>query len=263
MSILDSITSKENFGVWIFVSALWVMIFCVVAVIAIRIYHLKFNKGVENLSVEEAANTLAFHPEMVIQRTLEVIIADTCILGACFVYNLYTQIFSFLSDYNGIVLLVLIIIAIICNNLVDNKLGQDLVNKKVGKSLGKHEADEEIVANLRLMSSIIVLLMLIGFSVFSKTREFSQLIICVVGLVLGRFIYFDTTMQGLWKNIKEIAKNLIYAVIAVLLTMIILGTGIFYKVIDTENFLMSIFGGHIFMLIVINVSKGILDDFIY
>jgi len=262
MSIFDSIASKENFGTWIVVSALSAMFFCVVSVIAIRIYYLKSSKKLEKLSVDEAANTLAFQPEMVIQRTLEVIIADTCILGACFIYNLYTQIFSCLSDYNGIVLLVLIIIAIICNNLVDNKLGQDLVNKKVGKSLGKHDVDEEIVANLRLLSSIVVLFMLIGFSVFSKTSEFSQLIICVVGLVLGRFIYFDTTLQGLWKNIKEIAQNLIYAVIAVLLTMIILGTGIYYNVIDTENFLMSIFGGHIFMLIVINVAKGIVDDFI-
>lgn len=262
MSIFDSIASKENFGTWIVVSALWVMLFCVVSVISIRIYYLKFSKKLEKLSVDEAANTLAFQPEMVIQRTLEVIIADTCILGACFIYNLYTQIFSCLSDYNGIVLLVLIIIAIICNNLVDNKLGQDLVNKKVGKSLVKHDVDEEIVANLRLLSSIVVLFMLIGFSVFSKTSEFSQLTICVVGLVLGRFIYFDTTLQRLWKNIKEIAQNLIYAVIAVLLTMIILGTGIYYNVIDTENFLLSIFGGHIFMLIVINVAKGIVDDFI-
>lgn len=262
MNIFDTIASKENFGVWIVLSALSMMCFYVVVVIAIRICYIKFNKKWEKLSVEEAANTFAFQPEIVIQRTLEVIIADTCILGACFIYNLYTQNFSFLLDYNGIVLLGLIVMAIMCNNLVDDKLGIYFVDKKVGKNLGEHNVDEEIVANLRLLSSVVVLVMLVGFSIYSKSSEFKELIICVIGLVLGRFIYFDTTIRGLWKNIMDIAKNLIYAVIAVLLTMIILGTGIYYDVIETDNFLMSIFGGHVFLLLVINVTKRIVDDFI-
>lgn len=249
--MFDLIVGKENFWNWIFISMLIVIGFYVVVIITIRIYYIKFNKKWKSMPVEEAAKILKLQPEMVLQKILEIIITDTCILGTCFVYTWYTQTFPFWSDYNTIVLLGLIIIAIMCNNRVD---------KKIGNSFGKY--NEKDVASLRLLSSIVILIMIIWFSVFYKSEIFKQLSVFILGLILGRFIFFDTTIQDFYKTVIGIIRNMAYAIIALLITMIIMGIGIAYEVIDAENFLLSILGGHIFLLVVINVTREIIKDFI-
>lgn len=262
MQILDAIMKKDNFWSWIFLSALFITFVYIATIIVIRIYYQYFDKKRNDLTPERAANTWVFQPEIIAQRIIAIIISDTCILGACFFYFLYTETFPFFSDFNGFILLLMIIIAIIINNMIDKKMNLYFVDKKIGDKLGQSLIENNAVAYIRLLSSLAVLIIIIGFTIYCKTTVYLQLIFCIIGLVLGRFIYFDTTLESFVNTIKGMWQYKKYMAFALVVTVVILILGIKLDVIETENFLDGVFGGHIFILIIINAIKEKVEDYI-
>ena len=261
LQILVNMTKKEHFGEWIIVSALVLIVVYIVAVIAIRIYcQYKFNKNIEAISTERAANNHVYQPDIQTQRIFAVIVSDTCIFGVCFIYQCFCINFPFLGDYSSLLLLVLIAFAVFANGLIVKNLKLNLYDQDVTDELGKTSKNVEATSNIRLVSSFAVLIQIIGFSIFYQTQEYISLIICMTGLVLGRFLYFDTNLRGLKKAIAEFAPYLIYMVLAVLLTIVLVGIGISFEVIELDSLFCSIFLGHIFILMVIKIIKEILED---
>lgn len=260
IEILNAIENTENFELWILISSIIIPAMYFLMIIGVRIYDSKINKKWNQLSFEQKSNTLAFHPDMVVDRICEVIISDTCILSAFLFYFYITDSFLFLSDYNGFILLFIILVAVVLNNFIDIKLKLLYVDKKIGNELGKIETDYSAIANIRLVSSFLILIILIGFSLYFKTKEYTPLILSMLGLILGRFIYFDSSLKIFMQLLQQLGMTLIYTLLALLLTLIILGIGIYLNVINNSNFLNGIWGAHVFLLIIISSSRNIFKN---
>lgn len=262
MNIIDSISEKERFWEWIILSTIIIIVLYVVATILIRLYcKRKRENSIEELSIEMAANIWAFQPEIEIQRILEVIISDTCIWGACLLNHYISGFLGEGSNFSSAILLVIIILAIFINNIIDSILNQEMVNQKTCEKEGEtEETDENVIPNIRLVSSFSVLILFIGFSIYANTLAYLPEVLCMLGLVLGRFVYFDTTLSDLKSTFEGLKKYFIYMLLALALSVVILGIGISFDVIDTSVFLESVFGGHVFLLISINVAKKLVID---
>lgn len=211
--------------------------------------------------------------ELDLRCLIEIFISNTCIIGACFLYQMLMDRYKRLSIYNSLVLILCVIVAIIVNNAIDSKLNlkylerkrlnadsvakdmkelkeltrrlnvaeqktkdegadgpeENIGNKKIrrvkklkynnkeNEQYLKHigfdandKANSNVVSNLRLISSICVLIMFFFFSLYYKTEIYMNMTTLMSGMVLGRFIYFDTKSNSLTNAIQELKGYWIY-----------------------------------------------------
>lgn len=145
-------------------------------------------------------------------------------------------------------MLVLIIIAILLNDFLDEKLKQDMIK-------------EEDKGNIRLISSCSIIMLFSFLKIYFKTAEYDEFLLCYIGLVLGRFIYFDSTLKGFIRCVKNLKSYFIPLIIAFLLTGIISGIGLHLEVIATNNIFISLMISHFAILFFIHLTKKMIYDF--
>lgn len=139
-------------------------------------------------------------------------------------------------------MIALIVLAIVLNNFLDYILKQDML--KI-----------ENQANIRLISSCSVIMLFLFLKIYFKTMEYDEFLLCYIVLVLGRFIFFDSTINEFKKSLGDLKEYVIPLIIAFILTGIISWIGLYLKVITTDNLFISLIMCHIAMLFFIYIMK--------
>ena len=226
----------------------------IVAVIFIvtRIILYERRKVDENTTMEERdaiVKEYVNRPYEISQMVFEIIICNTCIIVIMYVYYWLAKNLLFLEKYLGIIMLVLIIIAILLNDFLDEKMKQDMIK-------------EEDKGNIRLISSCSIIMLFSFLKIYFKTAEYDEFLLCYIGLVLGRFIYFDSTLKEFIRCVKNLKSYFIPLIIAFLLTGIISEIGLHLEVITTNNLFISLMISHFAILFFIHLTKKMIYDFI-
>lgn len=247
---------NEAFSSWAVISIFVLLSIVAVIFIVTRIILYERRKVDENTTMEEMdaiAKEYVNRPYEISQMVFEIIICNTCIIVIMYVYYWLAKNLLFLEKYLEIIMLVLIIIAILLNDFLDEKLKQDIIK-------------EEDKGNIRLISSCSIIMFFLFLKIYFKTAEYDEFLLCYIGLVLGRFIYFDSTLKEFIrcvKNLKSYFIPLIIAlIIAFLLTGIISGIGLYLEAITTNNLFISLMISHFEILFFIHLTKKMIYDFI-
>lgn len=243
---------NEAFFSWAVISIFVLLSIVVVIFIVTRIILYERRKVDENTTMEEMdaiAKEYVNRPYEISQMVFEIIICNTCIIVIMYVYYWLAKNLLFLEKYLGIIMLVLIIIAILLNDFLDEKLKQDMIK-------------EEDKGNIRLISSCSIIMLFSFLKIYFKTAEYDEFLLCYIGLVLGRFIYFDSTLKEFIRCVKNLKSYFIPLIIAFLLTGIISGIGLHLEVITTNNLFISLMISHFAILFFIHLIKKMIYDFI-
>ena len=113
----------------------------------------------ENTTMEELdeiSRKNVNRPYEVCQMVFDILISNTCVIVMMYVYDRIANNVLFLEKYLGIVMIILIILAIMINNFLDEKLVQDMLKK-------------EEKGNIRLLSSCSILLIFFFFKFYYHT----------------------------------------------------------------------------------------------
>ena len=242
---------NEAFFSWAVISIFVLLSIVAVIFIVTRIILYERRKVDENTTMEEMdaiAKEYVNRPYEISQMVFEIIICNTCIIVIMYVYYRLAKNLLFLEKYLGIIMLVLIIIAILLNDFLDEKLKQDMIK-------------EEDEGNIRLISSCSIIMLFSFLKIYFKTAEYDEFLLCYIGLVLGRFIYFDSTLKGFIRCVKNLKSYFIPLIIAFLLTGIISGIGLHLEVITTNNIFISLMISHFAILFFIHLTKKMIYDF--
>ena len=243
---------KEAFFSWAVISILVLLFIVAVIFIVTRIILYERRKVDENTTMEERdaiVKEYVNRPYEISQMVFEIIICNTCIIVIMYVYYWLAKNLLFLEKYLGIIMLVLIIIAILLNDFLDEKLKQDMIK-------------EEDKGNIRLISSCSIIMLFSFLKIYFKTAEYDEFLLCYIGLVLGRFIYFDSTLKEFIRCVKNLKSYFIPLIIAFLLTGIISEIGLHLEVITTNNLFISLMISHFAILFFIHLTKKMIYDFI-
>ena len=243
---------NEAFFSWAVISIFILLSIIVVIFIVTRIILYERRKVDENTTMEEMdaiVKEYVNRPYEISQMVFEIIICNTCIIVIMYVYYWLEKNLLFLEKYLGIIMLVLIIIAILLNDFLDEKLKQDMIM-------------EEDKGNIRLISSCSIIMLFSFLKIYFKTAEYDEFLLCYIGLVLGRFIYFDSTLKEFIRCVKNLKSYFIPLFIAFLLTGIISGIGLHLEVITTNNLFISLMISHFAILFFIHLTKKMIYDFI-
>ena len=195
---------NEAFFSWAVISIFVLLSIVVVIFIVTRIILYERRKVDENTTMEEMdaiVKEYVNRPYEISQMVFEIIICNTCIIVIMYVYYWLAKNLLFLEKYLGIIMLVLIIIAILLNDFLDEKLKQDMIK-------------EEDKGNIRLISSCSIIMLFSFLKIYFKTAEYDEFLLCYIGLVLGRFIYFDSTLKEFIRCVKNLKSYFIPLIIA-------------------------------------------------
>lgn len=242
---------NEAFFSWAVISILVLLFIVAVIYFVTRIILYERRKVDENTTMEEMdaiAKEYVNRPYEISQMVFEIIICNTCIIVIMYVYYWLAKNLLFLEKYLGIIMLVLIIIAILLNDFLDEKLKQDMIK-------------EEDKGNIRLISSCSIIMLFSFLKIYFKTAEYDEFLLCYIGLVLGRFIYFDSTLKEFIRCVKNLKSYFIPLIIAFLLTGIISEIGLHLEVITTNNLFISLMISHFAILFFIHLTKKMIYDF--
>ena len=242
---------NEAFFSWAVISIFVLLSIVAVIFIVTRIILYERRKVDENTTMEEMdaiVKEYVNRPYEISQMVFEIIICNTCIIVIMYVYYRLAKNLLFLEKYLGIIMLVLIIIAILLNDFLDEKLKQDMIK-------------EEDKGNIRLISSCSIIMLFSFLKIYFKTAEYDEFLLCYIGLVLGRFIYFDSTLKEFIRCVKNLKSYFIPLIIAFLLTGIISGIGLHLEVITTNNLFISLMISHFAILFFIHLTKKMIYDF--
>ena len=187
-------------------------------------------------------------PYKIAENFFELIISCVTILLAIYIYyylDSYFMVFILWNNFSSFVLLLLICGSVILNNFIDNKLMQNLI-------------EDNDKADLRLLSSLYIVAILLFFKKKFVTVNYDKIILLYCSLVLGRFIYFDFIFKQFWYSILSIIKRIYLLILLIFYTYIIASQQITIDIFSKANVLSYLLLLHLFMLFAAYMSKRIL-----
>lgn len=148
MDAIFEVMESEGFITWLLISSVVLLGGLIILFVAIRAFcYYQIDELDGNYDIDKIAKKIALKPYEVAQAVFEVVIANTCIIVMMCIYYWITEKLDFLNEFFSIILLVLIVIAVIANNMIDNKLDQNMLEK----------SDK---AMIRLISSLSIIIIL-------------------------------------------------------------------------------------------------------
>ncbi|MBO4901744.1 MAG: hypothetical protein J5518_03000 [Lachnospiraceae bacterium] len=180
------------------------------------------------------------------QRFDEMVFSATSILSFLAVYYLIDRFatdpgfLAFWDKWSDYILLGMIVVSCIVNNYFDVML---IPLKKITR-------DEK--ASVRLVGMFYVLLIFLYIKFVYENDNYDGFIMYFLGLVIGRFVYFDASFRGSIQTIKDGAKNIPFLILGLIYAafMCIYGFGTDYLLIS-NGVLVSTFIAHLFMVVAI------------
>lgn len=117
----------------------------------------------------------------------------------------------FFIEYSSVIQMASIIMAILIRNLVTKLI------KFRDKELENYIRTSDEIASLRLLGSIFAILHLVYFNCCLDETAYEELLICYILLVIGRFLFYDSSLLGLWREIRRMIKYVWIVVIMIIL----------------------------------------------
>lgn len=174
-----------------------------------------------------------------IESFYELVFSGTSILFFIAAYYLIDRFLVVGRDiwekYDDILLMVFIIFSVVLNSMLDG-----LVRLKDLKDSQK--------VSIRLVSTIYIMLIFAYIKFIYQDDNYDNLIVYFLGLVIGRFIYFDFTWSDFAKTIGGIVRNLPLLMLILVYTAFMCWYGFRSGFLLTSNgVVVSIFIAHLFM----------------
>ena len=198
-----------------------------------------------------------------VQRFYEMIISATSVMSFSCAYVIINHIYSvlqgevgsaeyerfstFISIWEGwkdFVLLLLICLSCVINSILD----------KLIVPLRHINKDEK--ATVRMLGMFYVILILLYLNIIGDESEYSPVMLYYLGLMVGRFVYFDASFADFIQNIKNVFKNLYLLLLGLLLTGILCYFG--FKrgyLLERNYYLIGAFYTHLFMLAAVFILR--------
>lgn len=181
-----------------------------------------------------------------IERFYELIFSSTFILMFVAIYfaidyfGLATTDKSIWSKYNGIILLFFILGSVILNSFVDNKI-IPLNHIRPGER-----------ASMRLLGMIYMLVIFAYIKFLYVDSNYDNIIMYFITLVIGRFVYFDASLESFQEAMSGVRDNLPILLLALMCTAIMAAFGFkTHYLLEQYGVVFNLFYAHIFLLIVI------------
>ena len=179
-----------------------------------------------------------------VDKFYEIIFAGASILSFLSVYYLINRFLEiqpyreFWDKYKDFILLLLICLSIIINNLLDRVL---IPLKNISK---------EERASIRITGMIYVILIFIYIKFIYENNNYDGFIMYFLGIMIGRFVYFDASFKETMHNIKNAILNIPMMILGLMYTGFMCYLGFksgYLKILN--GVLVSTFIAHIFMII--------------
>lgn len=242
---LFTMVQSEDFLSWIILTTMVLFVTLFLLFVGVRIfYNLKIEKSINIDKVNEMARKFVLGPYEMMQAFFEVLISNACIIVTIYIFYWATSVSVFLESYSNYLLLILIVLSVIANNIIDKKIGQEMLSI-------------EDKASIRLMSSLSIVLIFGFIKIKFSSSDYDELILCYVGLVLGRFVYFDSTWNQFKVSILSFFRHVIPFSVAMFFTYIVSYFGFHYGIITQTNILASLVWIHICIVFSVHLAQRI------
>ena len=181
-----------------------------------------------------------------IERFYEMIFSGTSILSFLSAYYLIDRFVTsgsfrtFWDAHKDMLLLVMIILSCVFNSFLD-KIFVPLKN-----------IDKEEKSSIRLIGMLYIIMIFIYIKYIYENNNYDGFIAYFLGLIVGRFAYFDSSFKDFLKSIKNASKNLPLLLLGLSYTGFMCYIGFSSKyLLKSNGVLVSTFFAHIFMVVAI------------
>ena len=191
-----------------------------------------------------------------VQRFYEMILSATSVMTFSCAFVIINHIYSLLQNQVGsaeyekfsafinlwengkdFILLILICLSCVINTILD-RIFIPL------KFLNKEEK-----ATVRMLGMFYVIFILLYLNVIGDESEYSPVMLYYLGLMVGRFIYFDASFIDFLNALKNVFKNFYLLIFGLLLTVILCYFGFSQGYLLERNYyLVGVFYTHLFMV---------------
>ena len=219
--------------------------------------------GTATLHKDERRRAIYERSHNRVQRFYEMIISATSVMSFSCAYVIINHIYSvlqgevgsaeyerfstFISIWEGwkdFVLLLLICLSCVLNTILDKLI---VPLRKINK---------EEKATVRMLGMFYVILILLYLNIIGDESEYSPVMLYYLGLMVGRFVYFDASFGDFITAIRNVVKNLYLLLLGLLLTGILCYFG-FERgyLLERNYYLIGAFYTHLFMLAAVFVLR--------
>ncbi len=212
--------------------------------------------GAKKRSVRFTPETRAYfvHDEVmsVSERFYELLFSSTAILLFVSVYFLIDYFGVGMSmrgiwnEYNGLILLAFILGSVIFTSMIDNLI-IPLTHVHPGER-----------ATMRLMGMVYMLIIFAYIKFIYKDNNYDSIIMYFLTLVIGRFVYFDASLQSFSDAMKETYENISLLVLTLICSGVMAFAGFRSGYLLPKNgVVMDLFVAHLFLLLAIFIFDRI------
>lgn len=183
-----------------------------------------------------------------IQRFYEMVFSGASILSFLAIYYLINRFLppcsfkDFWDKYKDLLLLLMICLSCVFNNFLDYLL---VPLKKITR---------KEKASVRLTGMLYVILIFVYIKFIYENNNYDGFIMYFLGLMIGRFIYFDASFDDFVNTVSDALKNFPLLILGLLYTGFMAYTGFESEYLLVKNgVLVSTFIAHLFMIVAIFV----------
>lgn len=204
-------------------------------------------------------NELLIKADSNVELFYEMIISGTSVMSFAVSYVVCNHIYSLIqtsgesgagwmlfyniwSDGKDFALLLLICLSCVLNTILD----KIVIPLKV--------IDRDKKATVRMLSMFYVIIILVYLNIIGDESEYSPVMMYYLGLMIGRFVYFDASFKDFVIALKNMFVNLHLLIMGLILTGILCYIGFSAGYLLERNYyIVGIFYTHLFMLIAVFV----------
>lgn len=183
-----------------------------------------------------------------VQRFYEMIISGASVMSFACAYVILNHIYSLTEgsgstftymweNWKDFILLLLICLSCVVNTLLD----KFIIPLKL--------IDKNEKASVRMLSMFYVIIILVYLNMIGDESEYSPVMMYYLGLMVGRFVYFDASFMDFIDALKNLFGNLLILILGLALTAGLSSYGFSAGFLLERNyFIVGIFYAHLFML---------------
>ena len=205
---------------------------------------------IKKLKEDDKPNEVHETIEKKYANCFEIITSSFCILGVSLIYQDISMLLAFVGNWLTIILLALILIGVFANNILDKVFRIDFVFRN-------NKTDGLTRSNMRLVSSISLLFVMLFFNINGSN---SFMLLLYAGIVFGRFIFFDISIEQIKNDGGVILKSIGYTLIAIAIIIVNLYIGYLNNALTEENSLTCLLFSYIMLFVAVNVGNNVIPD---
>ncbi len=201
------------------------------------------------------------HFHKMIQLFYEMIISATSVMSFACAYVVLNHVYSLVQsagitggefavfariwgEWKDFVLLLLICLSCVFNTLLDKLI------------IPLNRLKKEDKASIRMLGMFYVILILIFLNIIGDESEYSPVMMYYLGLMVGRFVYFDASFKDFLEAIKNVFLRLPLLIIGLSLSGILCFFG--FKagfLLERNYYIVGAFYTHLFLLVAVFVFR--------